>query len=151
MRLAFDAGEGAALPFRFGGKIAKSSGLPVDADVEIVRCVPNAFQTFAGSDVPLGDCASIRIGGVEAVLTSMRVQAMGTDLFSNLGIDPARRKILVVKSNQHFHASFSQIAADVLHAESDGALPRDVRKLPWKKVQRPIWPLDEKTEPKLIR
>jgi microcystin degradation protein MlrC len=150
VRLAFDAGEGARLPFRFGGKTARSSGPPVDAEVEIIRCVPNAHQTFAGAIVPLGDVASIRTGGVEAVLISTRAQAMGSDLFSNFGIDPKQRKILVVKSNQHFYASFSQIAAQVIYAEGDGPLPRDVRKLPWTRIERPIWPLDAAAEPKLI-
>jgi microcystin degradation protein MlrC len=150
VRMAFDAGEGAKLPFRFGGKIAKSSGPPVDAEVEVIRCVPNAFQSFSGATVGIGDAASIRMGGVEAVLISTRAQGMGTDLFSNLGIDPKQRKILVVKSNQHFYASFSQIAAKVLYAEGDGALPRDYKRLPFKKVQRPIWPLDAQTEPRLI-
>jgi microcystin degradation protein MlrC len=150
VRLAFDAGEGAKLPFRFGGKIAKSSGPPVDAEVEVIRCVPNAFQSFSGAVVGIGDAASIRMGGVEAVLISTRAQGMGTDLFSNLGIDPKQRKILVVKSNQHFYASFSQIAAQVIYAEGDGPLPRDYRRLPWAKVQRPIWPLDAQTEPRLI-
>src|SRR4051795_10025157 len=50
-RLALDAGEGARLPFRFGGKTSRASGSPVDADVEIIRCVPGAHQTFAGSRV----------------------------------------------------------------------------------------------------
>ena len=150
VRLAFDAGEGARLLFRFGGKIAKASGAPVDAEVEVIRCVPNAFQSFSGAIVPIGDAASIRMGGVEAVLISIRAQGMGTDLFSNLGIDPESRKILVVKSNQHFYAAFSQIAAQVLYAEGDGPLPRDYRKLPWQKVQRPVWPLDAQTEPRLI-
>jgi len=150
VRLAFDAGEGARLPFRFGGKMAKSSGPPVDAEVEVIRCVKNAQQSFSGAIVPIGDAASIRMGGVEAVLISTRAQGMGIDLFSNLGIDPKQRKILVVKSNQHFYASFSQIAAQVLYAEGDGALPRDYRTLPWSKVQRPIWPLDAETQPGLI-
>jgi microcystin degradation protein MlrC len=150
VRNAFDAGEGARLPFRFGGKTAKASGPPVDAEVEIIRCVPNAFQSFSGATVGIGDAASIRMGGVEAVLISTRSQGMGIDLFSNLGIDPKQRKILVVKSNQHFYASFSQIAAQVLYAEGDGPLPRHYAKLPWRKVQRPIWPLDATTEPRLI-
>jgi microcystin degradation protein MlrC len=150
VRAAFDAGEGAKLPFRFGGKTAKASGLPVDAEVEVIRCVRNAHQSFSGAVVPIGDAASIRMGGVEAVLISTRAQGMGTDLFSNLGIDPKQRKILVVKSNQHFYASFSQIAVQVLYAEGDGPLPRDYARLPWKKVQRPIWPLDATTEPRLI-
>ncbi len=150
VRAAFDAGEGAKLPFRFGGKTAKASGPPVDAEVEVIRCVRNAYQSFSGATVPVGDAASIRMGGVEAVLISTRAQGMGIDLFSNLGIDPKQRKILVVKSNQHFYASFSQIAAQVLYAEGDGPLPRDYTRLPWKKVQRPIWPLDATSEPRLI-
>ena len=99
--------------------------MPVDAEVEIIRCVPDAHQTFAGATVPLGDVASIRMGGVEAVLISTRAQAMGSDLFSNFGIDPTARKILVVKSNQHFYSSFSKIAKEVIYAEGDGALPPD--------------------------
>ena len=98
-----------------------ASGPPVDAEVEVIRCVPNAHQTFAGAIVPLGDVASIRMGGVEAVLISTRAQALGTDLFTNFGIDPTQRKILVVKSNQHFYASFSPIAAQVIYADGDGA------------------------------
>jgi microcystin degradation protein MlrC len=90
------------------------------------------------------------MGGVEAVLISTRAQAMGSDLFSNFGIDPTQRKILVVKSNQHFYASFAKIAAQVIYAEGDGPLPRDYRKLPWRKVQRPLWPLDAAAEPCLI-
>src|SRR5947208_2057011 len=129
VRMAFDAGEGAKLPFRFGGKTAKSSGPPVDAEVEVIRCVRDAHQSFSGAVVALGDAASIRIGGVSAVLISTRSQGMGIDLFSNLGIDPKQQKILVVKSNQHFYASFSQIAAQVIYAEGDGPLPRDYRRL----------------------
>jgi microcystin degradation protein MlrC len=150
VRFAFEAGEGTKLPFRFGGKAARASGPPVDAEVEILRCVRDAHQTFAGAAVPIGDSAAIRMGGVEAVLISNRAQAMGTDLFSNLGIDPTRRRILVVESNQHFYAAFSRIASKVLYAEADGPLPRDYRKLPWKRVQRPIWPLDARTHPRLI-
>src|ERR1041385_3971981 len=134
---SFDAGEGAKLPFRFGGKTAKSSGPPVDAEVEVVRCVRNAYQSFSGAVVGIGDAASIRMGGVSAVLISTRAQGMGINLCSNLGIDPKQQKILVVKSNQHFYASFSQIAAQVLYAEGDGPLPRHYAKLPWRDRKSP--------------
>jgi microcystin degradation protein MlrC len=36
------------------------------------------------------------------------------------------------------------------YAEADGPLPRDYRKLPWRRVQRPIWPLDAETHPRLV-
>jgi microcystin degradation protein MlrC len=151
VRLAFDAGVGAKLPFRFGGKVAKVSGPPVDADVEVIACVRNARQTFAGAPVPIGDAAAIRTKeGVGAVLISTRAQAMGHDLFGNLGIEPTKERILVVKSNQHFYASYSQIASKVLYADGDGLMVRDPRNSPWKRVERPIWPLDERVEGRLL-
>ena len=100
--------------------------------------------------MPLGEVAAIRIGGVEAVLISTRAQAMGIDLFGNLGIDPSAKRLLVVKSNQHFHASFATIASRMIYADGDGAQPRDVSRLPYRRVIRPIWPLDTGAEPGFV-
>src|SRR5205823_4602558 len=83
----------------------------------------NATQTFAGSTVSMGDCAAVRLGGIEVVLISDRTQGFGPDLFGNCGIDPATRRILVVKSTNHFHAGFAPIAADVLYVDSEGPIP----------------------------
>lgn len=46
--------------------------------------------------------------------------------------------------------AFGPIAAKVIYVDSDGPLLRDYAKLPYTKVQRPIWPLDEVTAPGLI-
>ncbi len=143
VRLAFDAGPGARMRLRFGGKACWASGQPIDAEVEVLACVPEALQTFAGSPVDLGDAVGIRTAeGVGAVLVSRRCQAMGIDLFSNLGIDPHGERLLVVKSNQHFYAAFAPISEEVIYATGTGLLPSDYRRHPWKKVIRPIWPLD---------
>jgi microcystin degradation protein MlrC len=150
VRLCFDAGAGARLPLRFGGKTGPASGLPVDALVEVTALKRDCWQSFGPTQVPLGDCAAIRVGGVDVVLIANRTQALGLELFSNLGIDPRARKILVVKSTNHFMAAFGPIAANVIYVESDAPLARDYRKLPYTKVQRPIWPLDAQVEPGLV-
>ncbi len=95
-----------------------------------------------------GDCAAVRIGGVEVVLIAKRTQATGLELFTNLGIDPTQRKIVVVKSTNHFMAAYGPIAKKVIYVESSGPLPRDHRKVPYTKVERPIWPLDEDAKPR---
>jgi microcystin degradation protein MlrC len=38
----------------------------------------------------------------------------------------------------------------VLYIDADGPIPRDYRRIPYTKLQRPIWPLDEQTAPGLI-
>jgi microcystin degradation protein MlrC len=150
VRLCFDAGLGAKFPLRFGGKIAPTSGPPIDAEVEVVALARDAQQSFGPTRVPLGDCAAIRIGGVEVVLISNRTQALGLEIFQNLGIEPTQRKIIVVKSTNHFMGAFGPIASRVIYVDSDGPLSRDYRKLPYTKVRRPVWPLDEATSPGLI-
>jgi len=46
--------------------------------------------------------------------------------------------------------AFGPIASKVIYVDSDGPLARDYRRLPYAKVERPIWPLDEVTHPGLI-
>jgi microcystin degradation protein MlrC len=47
-------------------------------------------------------------------------------------------------------AAFGPIAKHVLYIDSDAPLSRDYRKIAYRKVARPIWPLDEATQPTLI-
>ena len=100
--------------------------------------------------MPLGDCAAVRVGAVDVVLITKRTQALGLQLFTNLGIDPLAKSILVVKSTNHFMAAFGPIAKRVIYVDSDAPLSRDYRQFEYTKVIRPIWPLDEETQPGLI-
>ena len=150
VKLCFDAGEGARFPLRLGGKIGPASGQPVDALVEVTALARDCWQSFGPTKVTLGDCAAVRIGGIDIVLITNRTQALGLELFTNLGIDPHARKLLVVKSTNHFMAAFGPIAKKVIYVESDAPLSRDYTKLPFTKVKRPIWPLDKETTPGLI-
>ena len=150
VRLCFMAGVGGKLQLRFGGKTATTSGQPIDALITVTKLVRDATQTFVAAKVPLGDCAAIDLGGIEVVLITKRTQALGTDLFTGMGIEIARKKIVVVKSTNHFHAAFAPLASRVLYCDSGGPIPRDHRKVPYTRVQRPIWPLDEGVQPVLL-
>ncbi|MGE0719242.1 MAG: M81 family metallopeptidase [Alphaproteobacteria bacterium] len=143
VRMCFNAGEGTRFALRFGGKVSQASGQPIDAMVTVTKLVPKATQTFGRALSQLGDAAAIDIDGIAVVLVTNRQQAFGTDIFSNLGIDPTERRIVAVKSTNHFYASFGPIAEEVLYLEAPGALTRDFRKLPYTRINRPIWPLDE--------
>jgi len=150
VRLCFDAGIGASFPLRFGGKIGPASGTPVDAMVTVTGLARDCQQSFGPTTVALGDCAAIKIGGVEVVLITNRTQALGLELFRNVGIEPTERKMVVVKSTNHFMAAYGPIAKKVIYIDADGPIPRDYRKIPYSKLTRPIWPLDSETKPGLI-
>lgn len=150
VRLCFDAGEGAEFPLRFGGKMGRGSGAPIDADAKVVGLKRDCWQTFGKTLNSVGDCAAVRVGGVEIVLNTRRTQAIGLELFRNLGIEPLTKKIVVVKSSNHFRAAYGPIAKEVIHVDADGPDALDCRRLLYTRVNRPIWPLDETTRPSLI-
>jgi microcystin degradation protein MlrC len=144
VRIAFDAGQGARLPMRLGGKVSPLSGDPVDAECEVLAL--RRGMTMSGLDglpIPLGDCALVETAGVKIVLATLRTQAFGTDLFSGLGLDPRRERILVLKSSQHFHAAYAPIASSVVYVDAPGSCSGQLDALPYRRIRRPKWPLDE--------
>jgi microcystin degradation protein MlrC len=143
VRVAFDAGVGARLAMRIGGKISPLSGDPLDLDCTVKALQRDLVMTgLSNTPTLMGDCALVEAHGIEIVLITLRNQAMGTDLFTQLGCDLAAKKIIVVKSSQHFYASFSQVAKHVIYAGAPGAVTLDLTTLPYRKVRRPKWPLD---------
>jgi microcystin degradation protein MlrC len=143
VRIAFDAGVGARLPMRIGGKISPLSGDPIDLDCTVKALQPDLVMTgLSNTPTLMGDSALVEANGIEIVLITLRNQAMGTDLFTQLGCDLAAKKIIVVKSSQHFYASFSKVAKHVIYAGAPGAVTLDLTTLPYRKVRRPKWPLD---------
>lgn len=150
VRLCFMAGEGGRLPLRFGGKTAVTSGQPIDAHVTVKALKRNATMTFVDAKVPLGDTALIEFDGLEVVITTLRNQAMGADVFTGMGVDLATRRMVVVKSTNHFYAAFAPLASRVLYCDSQGPIPRDHRVIPYTRVRRPIWPLDENVRPEPV-
>lgn len=136
------AGVGNTISLRFGGKAAASSGPPIDAEVTIRGVTDDLLIPFEQSLVSLGPAAAITIGNLDVVLASGRAQTFSPPVFTNLGIDLAQKKIVVVKSSNHFHAAFAPIAAEVLYLDTGGPYPGDVTKLEFRKLRRPIAPLD---------
>jgi microcystin degradation protein MlrC len=76
---------------------------------------------------PLGDVAALRCGGIDVVVSSVRCQCYCPSIFSELGIEPGCKRLLVVKSAQHFYSTFSPIAAEVIYMAAPGAVPTDPR------------------------
>ena len=141
VQICMAAGEGAEIPLRFGAKSAPGTGQPIDARVEVVRLVRDAQMRFGESFAPFGDAAHIRFAGIDVILNSTRAQSFDPSLFSALGIDPAARKILVIKSTNHFFASFSRIAAEIIYCSAGTPYPNDPAATPYRRARRDIWPI----------
>jgi microcystin degradation protein MlrC len=143
VRFAHLAGLGARLRLRIGGKTSELSGKPVDAEVEVVGLCRAGMQSFGEAQVPMGDMAALRIDGrIDVVCIEKRTQALGLEVFTNVGIDPRKRSVVVVKSAQHFHAAFGPIAGEVLYTETQGPSTQNYASHGYTRVRRPLYPVD---------
>lgn len=144
VQLAMDAGVGAELMLRIGGKVGAGSGMPVDilATVTAVRRDARQVGLSGSLTEALGDAVAVRAGGIDIVLNTRRQQVFSPECFTELGIDLGRKRLVVVKSSQHFRARFDPIAAATIICDAPGALNSDLARLPYARLARPIWPLD---------
>ncbi|MBN9526398.1 MAG: M81 family metallopeptidase [Alphaproteobacteria bacterium] len=146
VELSFAAGVGARLDLRIGGKVGPMSGRPLDLKVEVLALARDHSQSFGAGRMALGDAAALRIlggaDGLDIVVVSHRNQASGRELFTGLGIDPEKKRLVIVKSSQHFHAAFAPIAREVLYIGGPGAIATDLKTFDYRRIQRPMWPMD---------
>ena len=59
-----------------------------------------------------------------------------------MGIDPASKRYLMLKSRVHWRAGLRSLAGAVVECAGTGVCTSDYAALPFRHVRRPIYPLD---------
>ena len=148
---AMKAGVGATINVELGGHTDESMGKPIKARAVVKMLSDGTFKNDgpmnAGVETQMGPTAVLRIGGIDVVTISSRVQMIDLQVFLSQGIDPTTKSVLVVKSVQHFRAAYGPIAREIVLVDSGGICSPDISRLKFKKLRRPIWPLDGVNDP----
>jgi microcystin degradation protein MlrC len=145
--LAHAAGPGARLRVRLGGKMGPASGDPLDLEVTVTGLARGLMQRWpqkeGAVESPCGDAAALRVGGIDVVVASRRTQVFSPEVFTRLGVDAASRRLVVVKSSQHFYAGFAPIAREILYVAAPGAVPVRIRDIPYEHADTAQYPFVE--------
>jgi microcystin degradation protein MlrC len=141
VRLCREAGAGARLPLRIGGKTGPMSGDPVDLTVRVLGIVPDAVQTYGNGKQPMGDCVMVEAGGLHIVLNALRTQVFQPSVFEQFGVRLTDYATVFVKSAQHFNAGFAPRADRIVHVAVPGSANPDFAALHLPRTARPLWPI----------
>jgi microcystin degradation protein MlrC len=127
------ADEGATLDVRLGGAFGSNGGasLRVRARVERLR----------RADPVGGDIALLRCEGVQAIVTSRRKPFHLLADFIDLGVDPQRVDMTVVKVGYLVPELFAAAKGWVI-ALTPGGVDQDIVRLGHQRIDRPMYPLD---------
>jgi len=84
-----------------------------------------------------------KISSVEICVISHAMQAFDTAQLTSLGCDPRSKKLLVLKSANHFRAHFGPLASAIATVDGGGLGSFIISNGIYRNVRRPIWPLDD--------
>ena len=110
------------------------------------RCIGDG-PMLNGQTINFGKTCVLHVEGIDILIASEAIQIIDQQQFRGFGIEPASKSIIVVKSMQHFRAAFEPIVTKIIVCDSGALCTTNVKKLPYQKVPRPIYPLD----PNMVR
>jgi microcystin degradation protein MlrC len=128
----FAAGEGEKLSVSIGATIERRFGPPLETEVQVVRLVENRRM------------AVIRIGAVEAVLADGPTAFVDPGQFEPCGIEPLRRKIVVVKEG-YLYPGLTRIAPRYIMLLTPGAGDMRIERLTYTRRRKPVFPFEPDT------
>ena len=86
--------------------------------------------------------AIIQVGSVHVIITQQRKPYHKEVDFTRLGLNPRKADIVVVKIG-YLEPELYAMRADWLLALTVGGVDQNLDRLPYKKIQRPMFPLDK--------
>jgi len=125
-----------------GGAIDGYAGAAVDH-----RYAPPVHLTGKVESIVYGDKDAevetvIRVGSVHVIVTQKRKPYHKEIDFTRLGLEPRKAAIVVVKIG-YLEPELYAMRADWLLALTPGGVDQDLERLPYKRIQRPMFPLDK--------
>jgi microcystin degradation protein MlrC len=147
------AGVGSKITISLGGKIdmpaigRRGEPLTVTGLVKVISdgtFIPND-PTYAGVWNFLGRTAVLDTGAIQFVVISRNHEPWDMGLFRSVGIEPTRKKYLLLKSRIYYRAGFLPIARHIVECAGVGVASSDYTFFRFEKIRRPIYPLDATT------
>lgn len=144
------AGVGKEITLDIGGKVDMPAlglkGHPLRLTGTITRITDGKFRVtgpmMTGIMIDLGRCVVLNTGPMELLTCERRLETFDAGCFTHAGIDPAKKRFVLIKSRQHFRAGFEPLARHIVLVAGPGVCSSDYDAFPFQKLARPIYPID---------
>lgn len=149
-RQAIEAGIGNEVTLTLGGKLPmpalRETSRPIEVTARVKLIFEGVFRNrgpmYRGALNNTGPTVVLDTGKVEIVVVSAHQEPFDLNCLSSVGIDPTQKRYIVLKSRVHWRAGFGDLAREVIECAGVGVTTSDYGKLEFRKVRRPIYPLD---------
>lgn len=144
------AGTAASVTVDLGGKIdmpqLNLEGKPLRVTGKVARITDGEFTVTGpmatGTRVRMGRTAVLDTGAMQIVVSERRAEPFDLGVFTHAGIDPRRKRYVLIKSRQHFRAGFEPIARHIVLCDGDGVTSSDLALFDYRNRRRPLYPFE---------
>jgi microcystin degradation protein MlrC len=147
-------GRGELGKLTFGGKGSSTYAKPITLDVKLLSTSDGRFDledrqshlaSMFGAHIDMGHCAVIGHKGVRVLLTSRKTPPFDLGQLRSQGIEPSNLFAVGAKAAVAHRSAYDRIAVASYSADTAGPCSSNLRSFPYKKLRRPIYPLDSWT------
>ena len=145
-----EAGIGAEVTLDLGGKLDMPAigrvGEPLSVTGRVKLLSSGEYTIrgpmYTGVTVGMGRTAVLDTGKVEIVVIERHHEPWDVGCLQSLGIEPAAKRFIMLKSRVHWRAGFWPVVRHVVECAGVGVTTSDYDQLDFRRVRRPIFPLD---------
>ena len=143
---------GATARLALGGRGSPLDLGPVELEVTLLSRGDGRFTledpnshlaAMVGRFVDMGPCAVVRHRGITILLTTHKTAPFDLGQWRSQGIDPASLSVIGVKAAVAHRRAYDPIAAASYTVRTRGPCTSDSRTLPYTRLRRPVFPLDD--------
>lgn len=131
-----------AIKVGVGGQVDALAGAAVDARYAPPIMISGTVKSIKHGDVHAETEVVVQVGSVHVIVTKKRKPYHHESDFSNLGLDPRKTDIVVVKIG-YLVPELYDMRAGWIMALTPGGVDQDLERLDHKRIIRPMFPLDK--------
>ncbi len=140
------AGIGAMLTVPLGHAFSRDDGAPETVTARVQSLSEGTYRMVDGGprglEMRMGPTAVLAIGAIRILVRSLPSLEWDREMYGSQGIALEDAALVFVKSPSHFRQSFGVVADRILAANTPGPTAPDMRRIPFRKVTRPLYPVD---------
>lgn len=139
-----EAGQGATVTLPVGGHAGTGFFEPLEVTGTVRRIGAGMVKLSQHyqSEIDMGRVVVFDVGPVTLLISELRgVAGNLPEVYRAFGVEPTDYKMAVLKTASNFQY-FAPIASQVIRVDTTGPGQSDVFGLPWKRIPRPVYPLD---------
>jgi microcystin degradation protein MlrC len=125
-----------------GGNVSAYAGAAVDARFAPPLLLKGTVKAIKHGDKYAETEVVVKIGNVNVIVTKKRKPYHYEKDFTDLGLNPRKTNIVVVKIG-YLVPELYNMRADWLLALTPGGVDQDLERLDYKRIKRPMFPLDK--------